>query len=103
MALGTYKTTLTSQIKGDIESKIRTYILGGDMTSYPNLTNFSQALAESIANRVVDAITSQSSISVSVTVPALSVSPGTFVAGSVSVIGAGTTTSTPITGTGSIS
>ena len=64
MSIGSYKSTLITQIKGDIESTLRTYIMGGDVTPYPNLTLISQLLAQTITNRIVDAITSQAAVTV---------------------------------------
>lgn len=48
--------TLKAAIKPDLEQKMRTYILAGDMTPYPELTNFCEAVAESLANKIVDHI-----------------------------------------------
>ncbi len=50
-------TRLAAAIQPELESKIRSMILSGDATPYPNLTNFTQAIAESIANQVIAEIT----------------------------------------------
>jgi hypothetical protein len=90
-------TRLGNAIKPLIESNIRSYILSGDATSYPNLTNFSKALAEAIASAVVSEITTNAVVSVDVT--SLTVNAGTFVSGVTPITGTGNTTAATKTGT----
>lgn len=54
-------TTLKTALGPEIESKIRT-ALGLGVVPYPNLTLFSNSLAEAIATKVVDHIQSNASL-----------------------------------------
>lgn len=44
---------LAAALKPKIESKIRQYVIDGDATPYPQLTEFAQALSEAIAEEIV--------------------------------------------------
>jgi hypothetical protein len=81
-------TRLANAIKPEIESKVRSYILGGDAASYPNLTEFCRAIAEAVAAAVVSELTTNAVVSVN----ALTVNPGTFAAGATPVLGQGSGT-----------
>jgi hypothetical protein len=90
-------TRLKNALKPKIESYIRSFILEGDATPYPNLTEFSGALAQAIAEEVVTELTTNAVVTVSV--PSVSVSAGTFTAGVTPVTGTGTTATTNANGT----
>lgn len=88
---------LATALKPIIESKIRTLVIAGDPTAYPQLTNFSQALAEAIAQEVVAEITANAVVTVSV--PAMVIGAGTFNVGGNPVTGSGTNPITSANGT----
>jgi uncharacterized Fe-S cluster-containing radical SAM superfamily enzyme len=88
---------LATALKPIIESKIRTLVIAGDPTAYPQLTNFSQALAEAIAQEVVAEITANAVVSVSIA--SLTVNAGTMNVGGNAVTGTGNTTTDTRTGT----
>ena len=50
-------TRLATALAPEIESKMRSLILSGDATPYPQLSNFAQALAEAIAVKVLAELT----------------------------------------------
>lgn len=51
------KTQLKSGIATDLESLMRTHLMDGTDAPYPKLTAFCNAVAESVANRTIDQIT----------------------------------------------
>lgn len=55
-------TRLSSELKPVIESNIRNYILGGDSTPYPSLTQFCAALADAISQKVISEIVTNAEI-----------------------------------------
>lgn len=56
-------TRLANAIAPDLESQIRTAILSGSAVPYPNLTAFCQAVASSIATKVVAEIAANAALS----------------------------------------
>lgn len=55
-------TRLANAIAPDLESQIRTAILSGSATPYPNLTAFCQSVASSIATKVIAEITAHAAL-----------------------------------------
>jgi hypothetical protein len=90
------KSRLKGVLKAAIEANIRSTVLSGDATAYPQLTAWSDAMAQSISDAIVDEFVNNGVISVDV--GGVNVNPGTFTVGATPVTGVGTTQSTTKTG-----